>query len=146
MNYAVEMGSGAIINIQIGSGIQKLIVGDTKRDRQQSDPINLLSFFQSEEITLKNPVAWTACTQTRVPPNPRLLFDPELLKIVIRSAAPGLERVSLKMRNNQVLQRAFTISFSNLCAQIWETVNSALNYKAYTVTINYVQSHDLKML
>jgi hypothetical protein len=46
MKYAVEMGSGAMIYmpsfIKIGSGIQKLIIGDTQRDRQEGDRIYLL--------------------------------------------------------------------------------------------------------
>jgi hypothetical protein len=45
MNYAVEMGSGAIIRIssfiKIGSGIQKLIRRDS-----QTHLISLLSFFK----------------------------------------------------------------------------------------------------
>jgi hypothetical protein len=77
-----------------------------------------------------------------VPSNPRLLLAPELLKIVIRSAAPGLERMWTQAGS----AGAFTISFWNLCAQIWETVDSGLNYKAYNVTTNCVQSHDLNML
>jgi hypothetical protein len=46
MKYAVEMGSGAIIYIpsfiKIGSGIQKLILGDTQTHRQHGDLISLL--------------------------------------------------------------------------------------------------------
>jgi hypothetical protein len=148
MTYVGEVGSGAMIYIpsfiKICSGIKSWEGGYT--DRQQSDLISLLLFFRSHENTLKIPAAWKVCTQTRVPSNPCLLVDTELLKIVIRSAAHGVERGSLKMHNNQFLQRAFTISFWNVCARIWETVNSVLNYKAYNVITNYVQSHDLKML
>jgi hypothetical protein len=49
MKYAVGMGSGAMIYIpsfiKIGSGIQKLIGGDTQTHRQHGDRISLLSFF-----------------------------------------------------------------------------------------------------
>jgi hypothetical protein len=48
MKYAVEMGSGAMIYIpsfmKIGSGIQKLIRGNTQTQRQQGDLISLLFF------------------------------------------------------------------------------------------------------
>jgi hypothetical protein len=48
MKYAVEVGSGATIYIpsfiKIGSGIQKLIRGDTQTHRQHGD-INLPLFF-----------------------------------------------------------------------------------------------------
>jgi hypothetical protein len=44
------MGSGAVIYvpsfIKIGSGIQKLIGGETHTDRQQRDLISLLYFFK----------------------------------------------------------------------------------------------------
>jgi hypothetical protein len=47
MKYAVEAGSGVMIYIpsfiKIGSGIQKLIGGDTQR--QHGDRISLLQFF-----------------------------------------------------------------------------------------------------
>jgi hypothetical protein len=46
MKYAVEMGSGAMIYIpsfiKIGSGIQKLIGGDSQTQRQYGDHISLL--------------------------------------------------------------------------------------------------------
>jgi hypothetical protein len=52
MNYAVEMGSGAMIYeyipsfIKIGSGIQKLLGGIHKQThRQQGDLISPLLFF-----------------------------------------------------------------------------------------------------
>jgi hypothetical protein len=49
------MGSGAVIYvpsfIKIGSGIQKLIGGDTETDRQQRDLISLL--FQNKGSRLK---------------------------------------------------------------------------------------------
>jgi hypothetical protein len=52
--YAIEMGSGAMIYIssfiKIGSGIQKLI-GVTHR--QRGDRISLLLFFQNRESRLK---------------------------------------------------------------------------------------------
>jgi hypothetical protein len=34
MKYAVEMGSGSMIYIKTGSGIQKLIMGDTYADTE----------------------------------------------------------------------------------------------------------------
>jgi hypothetical protein len=41
MKYAIEMGSGAMIyvpsSIKIGSGIQKLIRGDSRTHRQHGD-------------------------------------------------------------------------------------------------------------
>jgi hypothetical protein len=50
MNYAFEMGSGATIYIpsfiKIGSGIKKLIKGDTQTHRQHGDLISLLLFFK----------------------------------------------------------------------------------------------------
>jgi hypothetical protein len=49
MNYAVEIGSGDMIYIpsflNIGSGIQKLIMGDRHTDKKVIDPISLFSFF-----------------------------------------------------------------------------------------------------
>jgi hypothetical protein len=54
------MDSGAVIYIpsfiMIGSGIQKLIRGDTQRHthRQKGDLISLLLFFKNKEISLKN--------------------------------------------------------------------------------------------
>jgi hypothetical protein len=59
MKYVTEMGSGAMIYsyisslIKIGSGIQKLIGGDTPTNRQHGDPISLLLFIQNEESMLK---------------------------------------------------------------------------------------------
>jgi hypothetical protein len=54
MKYAVKMGSGAMIHIpsfiKIGSGIQKLIGGI---HRQQRDLISLLLFFQNKESRVK---------------------------------------------------------------------------------------------
>jgi hypothetical protein len=48
------MGSGAVIYvpsfIKIGSGIQKLIGGDTQTYRQQRDLISLLYFFQNRRV------------------------------------------------------------------------------------------------
>jgi hypothetical protein len=65
MNYAVELGSGALIYIQsftkIGSVIQKL-TGDRHLDRcplpacthtEQDDLISMLLFFQNKECKLK---------------------------------------------------------------------------------------------
>jgi hypothetical protein len=50
MNYAVEMGSGAMIYIpsliKIGSGIRKLIERDSRIYRQHGDRISLLSFIK----------------------------------------------------------------------------------------------------
>jgi hypothetical protein len=55
MRYAVEMGSGAMICIpsliKIGSGIQKLIRGDTQTHEQHGDLI--LLFFKSKESRLE---------------------------------------------------------------------------------------------
>jgi hypothetical protein len=49
MKYAVEMGSGVMMNIpslmKIGSTIQKLIGRDSQTYRQHGEPIGLLSFF-----------------------------------------------------------------------------------------------------
>jgi hypothetical protein len=46
MKYAIEMGSGAMIYvpsfIKIGSGIQKLIGGDTQTHRQERERISLI--------------------------------------------------------------------------------------------------------
>jgi hypothetical protein len=46
MKYAVEMGSVAMIYIpsfiETGSGIQKLVGGDTQTHRQVGDPISLI--------------------------------------------------------------------------------------------------------
>jgi hypothetical protein len=56
MKYAAEMGSGAMIHIRfikIGSGIQKLIRGDSHTERQHGDGISLLSLFQNKESRLK---------------------------------------------------------------------------------------------
>jgi hypothetical protein len=53
MQYAVEMGSGAIIYIpsfiQIGSGIQKLLEGIQKH-REQGDFISPLLFFKRRKV------------------------------------------------------------------------------------------------
>jgi hypothetical protein len=40
MKYAIEMGSGAMIYIKVGSGIQKLIGGNTgtQRGRRSHEP------------------------------------------------------------------------------------------------------------
>jgi hypothetical protein len=50
MKYAIEMGSGAMIYIpsfiQIGSGIQKLIGGDSQTHREHGDLTSLLYFFK----------------------------------------------------------------------------------------------------
>jgi hypothetical protein len=50
MKCAVEMGSGGMIYIpsfiKTGSGIQKLVGGDSPRHRQQGDLIRLLSFLK----------------------------------------------------------------------------------------------------
>jgi hypothetical protein len=60
VNYAVEMGSGAMIYIlsfiQIGSGIQKLIGGIhiyTHTYEKEVDLISLFLFFQNTESRLK---------------------------------------------------------------------------------------------
>jgi hypothetical protein len=42
MKYAVDMGSGPMIYIKMGSGIQKLIAGDTQTHGQKGDSISLL--------------------------------------------------------------------------------------------------------
>jgi hypothetical protein len=57
MKYATELGSGAMIYIpsiiNIGSGIEKLIEGDTQTHRQHGDRIRLLSFsFQNKGCRL----------------------------------------------------------------------------------------------
>jgi hypothetical protein len=55
-NWAVEMGSGAMTYapsfIKIGSGIQKLIGGDTQTHthRQQHDLISLIYFFKGRKV------------------------------------------------------------------------------------------------
>jgi hypothetical protein len=51
MKYAIEMGSGAMIYIYIGSTIQKFMGKGIHR--QQGDLISLLSFSQNEENRLK---------------------------------------------------------------------------------------------
>jgi hypothetical protein len=52
MKYAVEMDSRAIIYIpsfiKIGSGIQKLMGGETQRGRQHGDLISLFLCFQNK--------------------------------------------------------------------------------------------------
>jgi hypothetical protein len=57
MKYAVEMDSIAMIYmpsyIQIVSGIQKLITGDSQTHRQYGDCISLLLFFQNTDSRLK---------------------------------------------------------------------------------------------
>jgi hypothetical protein len=57
MNYAIEMGSGAMIKIpgfiKICSAIKKLIGRDTKSYRQHGDCIGLLLFFQNKMSRLK---------------------------------------------------------------------------------------------
>jgi hypothetical protein len=54
MKYAVEMGSGAMMYvpslIKIGSGIQRLLRGDTHTDRQHGDLISLLLFFKIRKV------------------------------------------------------------------------------------------------
>jgi hypothetical protein len=56
MKYAVEMGSGAMIYIpsfiKNGSGIQKLICGDTQTHREHGDLISLLLFFRNKQSRL----------------------------------------------------------------------------------------------
>jgi hypothetical protein len=58
MKYAIVLGSGVIIPIQVfmktGSGIQKLIGGDTQTHRQHGNRILLLLFFQNKESGLKS--------------------------------------------------------------------------------------------
>jgi hypothetical protein len=48
------MGSGAVIYvpsfIKTGSGVQKLIGGDTQTPRQQRDLISLLYFFKIRKV------------------------------------------------------------------------------------------------
>jgi hypothetical protein len=58
MNYAVEMGLGAMTYmpsfIKVNSGIQKLMGGgDTRTDRQEGDLICLLLLFQYKKSMLK---------------------------------------------------------------------------------------------
>jgi hypothetical protein len=50
MKYSVEMSSSFT---KIGSGIQKLIEGDTQTHRQHGDRISLLYFFRNKESRLK---------------------------------------------------------------------------------------------
>jgi hypothetical protein len=56
MKYAVEMGSGSMIFIKSGSGIQKLTGGDTRShtqtNRKQSDHVSLLLIFQNKKYGL----------------------------------------------------------------------------------------------
>jgi hypothetical protein len=58
MNYAAEIGSGAIICItsftQIGSAIQKLLRG-IRIHRQQGDRIHLLLFFKIRKAGFSAP-------------------------------------------------------------------------------------------
>jgi hypothetical protein len=53
MKYAIEMGSGSMMNIPdlitVGSGLQKLM----ERDTQTGDLISILLFFQNKESRLK---------------------------------------------------------------------------------------------
>jgi hypothetical protein len=61
MKYTVEVGSSATMYIssfiKIGSGIQKLIGGDSQTHRQHGDRISLLSFVNIRKISQKmNPV------------------------------------------------------------------------------------------
>jgi hypothetical protein len=57
VTYAVEMGSGALIQIpsfiKTDSGIEKLNVGDTQAHKHDGDPLSLLLFFQNKESRLK---------------------------------------------------------------------------------------------
>jgi hypothetical protein len=57
MKYAVERGSGAMIYIpnfiKTGSGIPKLIGGDSQTHGQQGDLISLSFSFQNKESRLK---------------------------------------------------------------------------------------------
>jgi hypothetical protein len=57
MKSAVEMGLGGMTFmprfIMIGSGIQKLIRGDSQTYRQRRDRMRLLSFFQNTWSRLK---------------------------------------------------------------------------------------------
>jgi hypothetical protein len=58
MNYAIDMGTGAMIYtpifIKIYSGIHsKVDSGRIHRHRQQGDQISLLLFFQNKESDLK---------------------------------------------------------------------------------------------
>jgi hypothetical protein len=58
MKYAAEVGSGAMMYIprfiQIGSGFQKLITGDTQTHRQHDDHIRLLLFYQNKKCKLNH--------------------------------------------------------------------------------------------
>jgi hypothetical protein len=49
MKYAFEIGSSAMIYIKIGSGIQKLMRGDSQTHRQHGDIISVLLFSQNKE-------------------------------------------------------------------------------------------------
>jgi hypothetical protein len=55
MNYAVEMGSGAMIYIpnfiMISLAIQKLIRGDTQTHKQHGNRISLLSIFKTRKVS-----------------------------------------------------------------------------------------------
>jgi hypothetical protein len=57
MKYAVELGSGAVMHlpsfVKIGSGILKLLRGDSQRDRLYGDRISLLSFHPNKGSYLK---------------------------------------------------------------------------------------------
>jgi hypothetical protein len=74
MKYAVEMGSGAMIYIKIGSGIQKVNKGDTQTHTQHGDRISIL-FFQNKEsgnlslLRARNiapTITFTFCYEARV--------------------------------------------------------------------------------
>jgi hypothetical protein len=58
MKCDVEMCLDSMIYIpsfiMIGSGIQKLIKGDSQTQRQHGDCVSLLLFFQNEESRLKS--------------------------------------------------------------------------------------------
>jgi hypothetical protein len=57
MKYAVEMGSGVMMYIpsfvQIGSGLQTFVKGETQTHRQHGDFISLLLFFENKGSRLK---------------------------------------------------------------------------------------------
>jgi hypothetical protein len=57
MKYVVGIGSGAMIDIQsfitTGSGIQKLIEGETQTHGQDENCISLLLFYQNKASKLK---------------------------------------------------------------------------------------------
>jgi hypothetical protein len=57
MKYAFEIGSGAMIYIpsfiEIGSGIQKSLGGDSLTHRQHGDLISLLLFYHNKESRIK---------------------------------------------------------------------------------------------